>query len=56
MDYIMLRCTEMSNVEYEFLFNKSSRLLSIGYDAGNTAGPSCYDLLASEARFCSSWR
>jgi len=35
-------------------FNKSSRLLSIGYDAGeHRPDPSCYDLLASEARFCS---
>ena len=54
IEYIVLRCNELSNIEYEFLYNKTSRLLSIGYSVGDhTADPSCYDLLASESRFCS---
>ena len=38
-------------MHYDFLFVESRRLLSIGYDGGtNQLHPSCYDLLASEAR------
>ncbi len=54
IDYIALRCSEISAVEYEFLYNKASHLLSIGYNVNeHKADPSCYDLLASEARLCS---
>ncbi|MDD5259858.1 MAG: glucoamylase family protein [bacterium] len=54
IDYIALRCSEMSAIEYEFLYNKTSHLLSIGYNVKeHKSDPSCYDLLASEARLCS---
>lgn len=54
IDYIVLRSSEMSAVEYEFLYNKSSHLLSIGYNVSeHKSDPSCYDLLASESRLCS---
>jgi hypothetical protein len=54
IDYIALRCSEMSSVEYEFLYNRSTHLLSIGYNVNeHKADPACYDLLASEARLCS---
>jgi cyclic beta-1,2-glucan synthetase len=41
-------------MEFDFLFNRERRLLSIGYRvAEDTLDPSCYDLLASEARLAS---
>src|SRR5260370_35218540 len=41
-------------MEFEFLLNRERRLLSIGYLVGEDAlDPSCYDLLASEARLAS---
>ncbi len=47
-------CGEMSSMDYEFLYNKSSHLLSIGYNiAEHKQDPSFYDLLASESRLCS---
>jgi len=54
IDYIVLRCNEMSSIEYEFLYDKKTDLLSIGYNVSeHKVDPGCYDLLASEARFCS---
>lgn len=54
VDYIVLQCTELSSVEYEFLYDRVLRLLSIGFNVKERlADPSCYDLLASEARLCS---
>ncbi|MEP6538293.1 MAG: glucoamylase family protein [Bryobacteraceae bacterium] len=45
---------ELSQLEYGFLFDKVRNLLSIGYNVGDRrADPSCYDLLASEARLSS---
>jgi cyclic beta-1,2-glucan synthetase len=41
-------------MEFGFLFNGDRKLLSIGYQANEgTLDPSCYDLLASEARLAS---
>jgi cyclic beta-1,2-glucan synthetase len=41
-------------MDFEFLFDPHRRLLSIGYRAADgTLDPSCYDLLASEARLAS---
>ena len=41
-------------MEYEFLYNKTTRFLSIGYNVNeHKTDPGCYDLLASEARLCS---
>ena len=45
------RCQDMADFDYDFLYDKSRRLLSIGYDvAEHRADPGFYDLLASEAR------
>ena len=41
-------------MDFEFLYDTSRDLLTIGYDAGERRrDPSCYDLLASEARLTS---
>ena len=41
-------------MDFEFLYDTSRGLLSIGYDVGERRrDPSCYDLLASEARLAS---
>ena len=41
-------------MDFEFLIDPQRRLLSIGFrDADGTLDPSCYDLLASEARLAS---
>jgi len=43
-----------NNMEYDFLFDEARNLLAIGYNVGERRrDPSYYDLLASEARFCS---
>ncbi|HTQ66229.1 MAG TPA: glucoamylase family protein [Puia sp.] len=45
------RCVEFSNIEFDFLFDKSQRLLSIGYNVDeHRRDQSYYDLLASESR------
>lgn len=56
-DYLQLlnklieQCECMSQVSYDFLFNKSTSLLSIGYNKEeHKADSGSYDLLASEAR------
>jgi len=54
IDYIVLRCNEVAGIEYEFLYDKTSHLLSIGYNVtDHKMDRGCYDLLASEARLCS---
>ncbi len=48
------RCGELAAMDFEFLYDSSRSLLSIGYDVGERRrDPSCYDLLASEARLAS---
>ncbi|MBI4632917.1 MAG: cyclic beta 1-2 glucan synthetase [Deltaproteobacteria bacterium] len=43
-----------AHMEYDFLFDEARNLLAIGYNVGERRrDPSYYDLLASEARFCS---
>ncbi|MBE0623257.1 MAG: cyclic beta 1-2 glucan synthetase [Burkholderiales bacterium] len=45
---------ELTAMEYGFLYDSSRHLLSIGYNVSERRqDPSCYDLLASEARFAS---
>ena len=45
---------ELTHMEYDFLFDEPRNLLAIGYNVGERRrDPSYYDLLASEARFCS---
>jgi cyclic beta-1,2-glucan synthetase len=46
-----LRINRLAQMEYGFLYDPSQRLLTIGYNVGeHRRDPSCYDLLASEAR------
>jgi cyclic beta-1,2-glucan synthetase len=56
-DYTLLlntladHCESMSTVSYEFLFNRGTSLLSIGYNVDEyKADTGAYDLMASEAR------
>ncbi|WP_435549659.1 GH36-type glycosyl hydrolase domain-containing protein [Desulfobacterium sp. N47] len=45
---------ELSRMKYDFLFDEACNLLAIGYNVGERRrDTSYYDLLASEARFCS---
>ena len=45
---------ELAHMEYDFLFDEARNLLAIGYNVRERRrDPSYYDLLASEARFCS---
>ncbi|MBN2337263.1 MAG: cyclic beta 1-2 glucan synthetase [Acidobacteria bacterium] len=44
---------ELADIEYDFLFDKASHLLTIGYNVTeHRRDSSYYDLLASEARLC----
>lgn len=46
-------CNDFSDLDWEFLFNKTSNLFTIGYNVQeHTMDASYYDLLASEARLC----
>jgi len=52
IDLLARQCTEFTDIEYDFLFDKSCNLLSIGYNVTNSRrDTSFYDLLAAEARF-----
>lgn len=54
IDDLMERCRELAAMDFEFLYDTSRDLLTIGYDVGERRrDPSCYDLLASEARLTS---
>lgn len=47
-------CQSMANFDYDFLYDTSRNLLSIGYNVSmHKRDESFYDLLASEARLCS---
>ncbi|OQA84974.1 MAG: N,N'-diacetylchitobiose phosphorylase [Lentisphaerae bacterium ADurb.Bin242] len=49
---LALQCEALSRMNYEFLYDKSRHLLSIGYNVDKLRMDSgYYDLLASEARF-----
>jgi cyclic beta-1,2-glucan synthetase len=51
LDEIALFCETLSEVEYDFLYDKSTNLLRIGYNVEEQRKDnSYYDLLASEAR------
>ncbi|MBW6491711.1 MAG: hypothetical protein K0B15_11025 [Lentimicrobium sp.] len=51
VDQIAENCERLSSIEYNFLYDKSTRLLSIGFNADEQKRDnSYYDLLASEAR------
>jgi len=47
------RCDVLADMEWDFLYNKSSHLFTIGYNVQeHLADASFYDLLASEVRLC----
>jgi len=52
---VALRAEQMAQaMDFRFLFDSSRKLFAIGFRmADNTLDPSCYDLLASEARLAS---
>ncbi|HET9405127.1 MAG TPA: glucoamylase family protein, partial [Burkholderiales bacterium] len=51
IEALALRAGELAQMEYGFLHNEARHLLAIGYNvAEHRQDPSCYDLLASEAR------
>ena len=54
IDDLIDRCRALAVMDFEFLYDSSRNLLTIGYDVGERhRDPSCYDLLASEARLAS---
>jgi cyclic beta-1,2-glucan synthetase len=54
IDELMNRCRALAVMDFEFLYDDACGLLTIGYDVGERRrDPSCYDLLASEARLAS---
>ncbi|MDO8893832.1 glycoside hydrolase family 94 protein [Nitrosomonas sp.] len=51
IERLALQTAELSYMAYDFLYDKASRLLAIGYNVDELRRDvSCYDLLASEAR------
>ncbi len=54
IDDLVDRCRKLAVMDFEFLYDTARDLLAIGYDVGERRrDPSCYDLLASEARLAS---
>ncbi|MDI6746986.1 MAG: glucoamylase family protein [Rhodocyclaceae bacterium] len=54
IERLALQSGDLAHMEYDFLFDKTRHLLTIGYNvAERRADASYYDLLASEARLCS---
>jgi len=54
IDLLALQSHELARMEVDFLYDKTRRLLAIGYNVGERRRDSSfYDLLASEARLCS---
>ena len=54
IDDLVERCGQLAKMDFEFLYDRPSGLLCIGYDVGERRrDPACYDLLASEARLAS---
>jgi cellobiose phosphorylase len=53
IEKLVMQSGELSRMEYDFLFDRASHLLAIGYNVdGRRRDMSYYDLLASEARLC----
>src|ERR1019366_6779636 len=51
LENLAQQCNDLANMELEFLYNRATHLLTIGYSVEeHRADPSYYDLLASEAR------
>ncbi len=54
IERLAAKAFNLANMEYEFLYDKTKHLLSIGYNVDEQRrDQSYYDLLASEARLCS---
>jgi cyclic beta-1,2-glucan synthetase len=54
IDDLINRCRALTAMDFEFLYDTTCGLLAIGYDVGERRrDPTCYDLLASEARLAS---
>ncbi|HEY5995387.1 MAG TPA: glucoamylase family protein [Candidatus Deferrimicrobiaceae bacterium] len=54
VDRLARQAGDLAGMEVDFLFDKTRRLLAIGYNVGERRRDSSfYDLLASEARLCS---
>ncbi|MCK9984217.1 MAG: cyclic beta-1,2-glucan synthetase [Azoarcus sp.] len=54
IERLALQCGDFAAMDYEFLFDKTRHLLTIGYNVEERRlDASYYDLLASEARLCS---
>jgi cyclic beta-1,2-glucan synthetase len=54
IDTVVKRCDALCEMDFEFLYDRSRDLLTIGYDvSAHRRDPGCYDLLASEARLVS---
>ncbi|WP_226856197.1 GH36-type glycosyl hydrolase domain-containing protein [Acidithiobacillus thiooxidans] len=54
IDQLVDRCHALAAMDFAFLYDPARDLLAIGYDVGERRrDPSCYDLLASEARLAS---
>jgi len=54
IDDLVDRCSDLAAMDFKFLYDTSSDLLAIGYDVDERRrDPTCYDLLASEARLAS---
>ncbi|HSM10168.1 MAG TPA: glucoamylase family protein, partial [Lysobacter sp.] len=54
IDELMNRCRALAAMDFGFLYDAACGLLAIGYDVGERRrDPTCYDLLASEARLAS---
>ncbi len=51
IEQLVLKCTQLSQVDFDFLYDRSQHLLTIGYNAEeHRRDNGYYDLLASEAR------
>ncbi len=54
IDELAARSANLAEMDFGFLYDNATDLLSIGFDVGERRrDPSCYDLLASEARLAS---
>jgi cyclic beta-1,2-glucan synthetase len=54
LEKLSAQCEDFANLEYDFLYDKTRNLLSVGYNASEyRRDASFYDLLASEARLTS---
>ena len=54
IEKLSLRCSDFADLDLQFLYDKSRRLLAIGYNVDDRRlDASFYDLLASEARLAS---